>query len=89
MMGRDLSGVKVTVFVLRITDDLIDEVVDDFIEPDVTLIIGHVGLTQVLDSGLAFCHFIIAQDEREGSATAISPLHLRLETAGAAKRCAM
>jgi hypothetical protein len=89
MMGRDLSGVKVTVFMLRITDNLVDEIVDNLIEPDVTLIIGHVGLTQVLDGGLAFCHLIIAEYERVGSTTPIGPLHLRLETAGAPKRCAM
>jgi hypothetical protein len=29
MMGRDLSGVKVTVFMLRITDNLVDEIVDN------------------------------------------------------------
>ena len=34
MMGRDLSGVKVTVFMLRITDNLIDEIVDNLLEPD-------------------------------------------------------
>jgi len=88
-MGRDLSGVKVPVFVLRITDDLIDEVVNDLIESNVTLIVGHISLAQVLDGGLAFCHFIIAQDERIGSAATVGPLHLRLETAGAAERCAM
>ena len=89
MNGRDLSGVKMTVIVLRITDDLVDEVINDLIEPNVTLVIGHTRLAKGLDGGLAFCHFITAQDERVGSATAIGPLHLRLETAGTAERRAM
>lgn len=88
-MGVNLARVKMAMVVIAVRGHVIDQMIGDRLQCDAALIVGRVGIPQILDCRSTVRDFIFAKNDRVRSATGIGTLHLRLEAARTARRRAM
>ena len=89
MMGVNLARVKVAMVVIAVRGHVIDQMISDQLQCDAALIVGRVGIAQILDRRSTVRDFIFAKNDRVSRAAGIGSLHLRFEAARTASRRAM